>query len=397
MKKGIEAAMTDDGMEVARGKDRGVLRYCRLVAGTSVRPIRGHVLKADWTFADGKEDSSFLFVDGEGKGVFSPTGGRDSAWRIVEAGAARPYAQETDILLDPFHVASALAGGGRPGSQAAAAAILPVAERFIRERFDQDYLDLPIGRPATLSEYPFLADNPERAVGVTAFPFLLPYLVSGLAKSDPSPLRGLVDSIDAGSWSLLEDVSELFGVDVESVRSMHGLPAWLPTSFSHAVSAAETDPATYARTLSLLEPGERPDSGKEWADFSKLIEWVELTMWDSGDFPDRRAVPEAAAAIWETRKDAKPILLPAQYDIFWKRDFSRATDEAFSGYGHGYAGTLQGKTKVMRAGAWSWLAMLCSTDPDDLRYPYSTDRESVRDVFGYATELFGLRPQGAQK
>lgn len=348
MKMEIVAAMTDHGMELVRGNDCGVLRYCLLHAGTSSAPIRGHALKVDWTCEDGKENSSFLFVDAKGKGVFSPSGGRDTAWRIVETGLVRPYAPESDIILDPFHAASALSGAGKPGALAAATAILPVAECFIRERFDPDYLDLPIGRRPTLSEYPFLADNPERAVGITALPFLLPYLAAGMSKSDMSPVRDLVDSMDAGSWSLLEDVSEHFGVGIDSVRSMHGLPAWLPTSFLHAVSAAETDPATYARALSLLCPGERPELSKEWAEFSELIAWVELTMWDSGDFPERRAVPEAVAAIWKMRKNAKPLVLPSQYDIFWKRDFTRATDEAFPGCGHGYVGTLQGGQSSQR-------------------------------------------------
>lgn len=400
MKKETVAAMTDDGMELARGNENCILRYCPLHAGTSSAPIRGHAMKVDWTCVNGNEDSSVLFVDAKGKGGFSPSGGRDSAWRIVEAGSVRPYAPETDIVLDPFHVASALAGAGKPGSLAAAAEILPLAERFINERFDPDYLDLTIGRRPTLSEYPFLADNPERAVGITAFPFLLPYLVAGLSKSDTSPLRDLVDSIDAGSWSLLEDVSEFFGVDIESVRSMHGLPAWLPTSFWYAVSAAETDPATSARVLSLLKPGERLDSFKEWAAFTDTIVWVELTMWGSGDFPERRAEPKVVAAIWKMRKNANPIVLPSQYDIFWKRDFSQATDEAFPRYGHGYLGTLQGAPKILSAGAWSLLAMLCMTDPVDLKYLYSTDRESVRDVFEYACEAFGLLPiltTGAKK
>ena len=187
MKKKTEAAFTDDGMKVKRGADVGIVRCCPLsVAKDGEGFRRGHVLEVKWKCADGKEELSFLFVGRDGKSVFSPSGSRDYVWRIQEAEMKSPYS-EFDPVLDGWRLASALVGVGKRGWDDAAAEILPVAQRFIEERFDFEYLDLPIGRKPTLSEYAFLSGNPERAVGVTAFPFLLPYLVSRLAQPDPQP------------------------------------------------------------------------------------------------------------------------------------------------------------------------------------------------------------------
>lgn len=399
MKDKTAAAFTDEGMLVARGKDRGTLRCCRLAIRGKGRKMDGWVLDFRWDPVAGKDYSAFFYLDASGRGALSASGGCDYGWRIEEAFAKKPYS-ESDPVLDSWRIASALAGPGEPGWDSAAAAMLPVVEKFIERRFDQDCLELSVGRKMTASEYAFIRANPERAVAVTGLPFLLPYLVSGLAKPDPSTAEKILASIDAGSWSLIETVSEAFGTDVESVRAMHALPAWLPTCYDHAVGAAETSPECYARTISLLEPSERPGEG-EWDEFGKLLAWVELTMWDSFDYPDRRAVPEAAAAIWRRRGGAGRLLLPHNTDLAWKARFSRTADVLFRGKGRGYEGALQGKPKVLSAGAWSILTLLVTTDPYDLRYPYSDDPGSVRDVFGYATELFGLRPhdpsEGASK
>lgn len=396
MKTNSEAAFTDAGMEIVRGRAKGTFRCFRLTVSGGGRSVRGHVLEAVW---NGGTESAFFFLDDSGRAVLSPSGGKGRLQRIDEALAKKPYS-ECDPTIDGWRIASALAGPGEPGWDSAAAAMLPVVERFIARRFDRDFLELPLGRSVTASEYAFLRGNPERAVAVTGFPFLLPYLVSGLAKPDPAPARKIADSIDAGSWSLLETVSQAFGTDVESVRAMHTLPAWLPTCYAHAVGAAETAPDCYARAISLLETSERPVEG-EWDEFGKLLAWVELGMWDCFDYPDRRAVPEAAAAIWHRRKGTAPLQFPHHTDLAWKGGFSRTADVLFRGKGKGYEGTLQGKPKVLSAGAWSILTLLVTTDPYDLRYPYSDDPGSVRDVFGYATELFGLRPhdpsEGASK
>lgn len=395
MKTKTEAAFSDAGMDVVRGKTKGKFRCLPVSMRSGERSLRGHALEAVWRTAAGKEDSAFFFLDGSGRGVLSPSGGMDWLWRIDEALAKKPYS-ECDPVIDGWRIASALAGPGETGWDSAAAAMLPVVEKFIERRFDLDYLELPIGRKMTASEYAFLRGNPERAVGLTAFPFLLPYLVSGLAKPDPSPAAKIVASIDAGSWSLIEVLSEAFGTDVESVRAMHSLPAWLPTCYAHAVGAAETSPDCYARAISRLEPSERPGEG-EWDEFEKLIAWLELTMWDSFDYPDRRAIPEAAAAIWRRRKNAEPLALPHHVDLEWKGRFARLADQLYRGRGDGYEGTLQGKPKVLAAGAWTLLTLLVTTDPIDLRYPYSDDPGSVRDVFEYATELFELKAHAPQK
>lgn len=396
MKTNSEAAHTDAGMEIVRGRAKGTFRCFRLTVSGGGRAVRGHALEAVW---NGGTESAFFFLDDSGRAVLSPSGGKGRLQRIDGALAKKPYS-ECDPTIDGWRIASALAGPGEPGWDSAAAAMLPTVEQFIERRFDQDYLELPLGRKPTASEYAFLQGNPERAVAVTAFPFLLPYLVSGLAKPDPSPAEKIVASIDAGSWSLLETVSETFGTDVEPVRAMHTLPAWLPTCYAHAVGAAETSPECYARALSRLEPRERPEKG-EWEEFGRLVAWLELTMWDSFDYPERRAVPEAAAAMWKRRKNAESLLLPHHTDLEWKTGFSRTADVLFRGRGKGYEGILQGKPKVLSAGAWSILTLLVTTDPYDLRYAYSDDPGSVRDVFGYATELFGLRPhdpsEGARK
>lgn len=389
MNKKTERAFGDFGMEITRGEDMGCLRCGPLMLSNNGRTIRGHVLEVRWALAGGKYDSAFFFLDESGKGTLSPSGGIDRLWRIDQAMDKKPYS-EADPIIDAWRIASALAGVGTNGWADAAAEILPVAERFVESRFDPEYLNLPVGRKLTASEYAFVVGKPERAVGITAFPFLLPYLVSGLAKPDPSSAAKIVESIDAGSWSLIEAVSAEFGTDVESVRAMHSLPAWLPTCYAHAVGAAETAPDCYARAIFRLEPSERPGEG-EWDEFGKLIAWLELTMWDSFDFPDRRAIPEAAAAIWRRRKGAGPMTLPHRIDLEWKGRFARLADQLYRGKGMGYEGTLQGKPKVLAAGAWTLLTLLVTTDPIDLRYPYSDDPGSVRDVFEYATELFDLK------
>jgi hypothetical protein len=389
MNANVVAAYSDDGLTVKRGNDSGNVRCCPVSAkGRGGESYRGHVLEAKWTSPDGRTNSSSLFVPREGRALFSPGDAFGLADRVNWCADKKPYSPH-DPLVDAWRISSALAGVGNKGWEDVAATILPVAEKFVSERFDAELLELPIGRRPTLSEYAFLSENPERSVAVTALPFLLPYLVSGLAKSDSIPAANLLHSVDAGSWDLLETVAEEFGVDVGTVRHMHRLPAWLPSNFFHAIGSAETDPACYARALSLLEPSARPD-GSDWQEFERLVKWVELMLWDSLDFPERRAVPEAVAAIWAGRRAGVPLELPHHFDMYWRKDLVNVADRAIQGSGGGFAGTLQGRSVVRSAGVWTLLAMLVATDPEDLRYPYSTDLESIRDVFGYAAETYGL-------
>ena len=388
MNANVTAAYSDNGLAIRRGEDSGNVRCCPCSSASRAgEPIRGHILQATWTKPDGRTESSFLFVPRQGRAAFSPDDTMALPERILSCAEKKPYSPY-DPLLDPWRLSAALAGVGNKGWEDAAGAIMPVAERFIGERFDSELLELPIGRRPTLSEYAFLSESPERPVGITTLPFLLPYLVSGLAKSDSGAVAELLHSVDAGSWDLLESVAEEFGVDVATVRHMHDLPAWLPANFEHAIGAAETDPACYARAISLLDPSARPEKN-DWSEFERLIKWVKLMLWDSLDFPERRAVPEAVAAIWAGRKGA-PLKLPHHFDMYWRKDLVNVADRAIQGSGGGFAGTLQGRSVVRSAGVWTLLALLVATDPEDLRYPYSTDLESVRDVFGYAAETYGL-------
>lgn len=386
MKKESGMAFPGADKEIRYWGGRGTLRHYPLpTAGGGNRPS-GHVLEARW------EESAFFYAGGAGRAVLSPSGDRDVRWRIGEAGEGKPFS-ETDPQLDPRTIAAALAGAAGESWESAASEILPAAERFLAERFDGKYLGLPIGRRPTAAEYAFVAGNPERMAAVSEFPFLLPYLTAGLARPDPGPAQRIVAAVDAGGGAFVGELADLFGVDAGSVLAMRGLPAWLPTCYAHAVGAAETDPATYARAISLIAPDDRPE-GEGWRRFRNLVEWAESVLWDSGDFPDRRAVPEAVAAVWKRIGRRPDAPLTDQGRMTWRYAFSDAADVLFPGEGEGFEGILQGRRKVLRAGAWSMLAMLCSSDPEDLAgpVPYSCDAASVRDVFGYAVEQFGLVP-----
>ena len=292
---------------------------------------------------------------------------------------ARPAFGPGDAVLSETDLSRTLAGGPTED-----AALLDAVVRLLEERYDPAIVFLP-GRPATCSEYAFVAERPTRAGPISEHPWILPYLAA---------MRGThaADRIAAGLGDGLRGTvrraAQEFDVPEEAVRAMAGMPAWRYARPMAPAFSAANDPAAFAAALGRLPRDLRPGP-LGWESFRDLMAWCERLIGGFLGKPDRSAVPLAAAAIWETGWDgSRP--LPDPEPAVWA---ARLYGAAQSIRGNvPLAGTVLGKRKTLPAGSWAVLAAaLRAGGPESLcgERPELESAATAAECLAYAEGRFG--------
>lgn len=347
----------------------------------------GEMLIADWIHPGGF-DSSLLIIgeDGVPEFVRNKDGSALTLYRNrrMFGKGTRPYTVE-DPFLDPWSTALAMSRPESGEGSDAGELLMP----FVREIFamlDDGAAKVAIGRSPTFAEYEFLREKPERPQAVAVFPWLLPWIVSGMSSPNDEPAKRVLAAIDARE-ELIPVLCREFGTEPNVVRSMSAIAAWHPGDYRYSYPAYEKDPAAIASALSRVAPEKRP-TGKEDERFLGIMHWACAVLKEGGDTDNREAVAHAAAAVW-TKLKKRPYALPDFRELNWLGELQKVAT-GFPDAPKFYAGELCGKRVELMAGTWAVLWAMSRYHPVDLaaegRKWMRTEIVAVREAIGNGFE-----------
>lgn len=347
----------------------------------------GALLAVDWLVRDEFFSAVLLKCD-DGRSAFirNATGHvlgkpEKNVFEFLDA----PAYSSRDPVLDAHSLAVGFAAGAVGRLDESAEDILPIAESFLAEHYDQEVLGTKVGRPMTGRDYEFLMVNRSRRQAVETMPWLLPYVSLNYGMGNVTDVLRAID----GNEEIIPVLCRRFGVVPNVVRSMSVFPAWSPRAYRLGEVLA-VDAATIALALSRIAPEQRPEKDRT-SRFMEVIAWTETALREAADQASRLLVAAAAAEIWK-RLRRRPYSLPEFHEVAWLSDMAEAVKSFPSVPAEAAEGTVCGKTKSFRPHAWAVAYCLCRYHPTDLatkgrewmRRETSYVRYHVRESFPHA-------------